>query len=245
MSPIVWGALQDVFFPPACTACGRVLPNAARPGRGAPELAAFFCPECEVEVDRLPSGGCRRCAEPGEFLRGRCPRCASHPPPFECAFAPLVHQGAIARAVHLFKYEDRPELADPLARLLAREATGFLAAAPGGLCAVPLHRSRLRRRRYDQAELLTRALARLARRGRIAALTRTRRTDRQVGLAEAAREENLRGAFTATPSATGRDVVLVDDVFTTGATARAAASALLAAGARSVRVLALARAFTL
>ena len=213
-------------------------------GTVTPALAPFFCAGCEAEVDLLPPGGCGRCAEPGDFPRGTCPRCASHPPPFESVFAPFAHQGAIARAVHLFKYEDRPDLAAPLARLLAREAARFLASAPGVLCAIPLHRSRLRRRRYDQAELLTHTLARLTGRDRLEALTRMRPTLRQVGLTEAEREANLRGAFSATDCARGRDVVLVDDVFTTGATARAAASALHNAGARSVRVLTLARAFT-
>ena len=241
MDPPVRSALLDVLFPPVCTGCARVLPIG---GAVTTALAPFFCADCEVEVDPLPPGGCGRCAEPGEFPRARCPRCALHPPPFERAFAPFAHQGAIARAVHLFKYEDRPDLAAALARLLAREAAGFLAAHPGVLCAIPLHRSRLRRRRYDQAELLSRELARLTGRERLEALTRIRPTVRQVGLSEAAREANLRGAFTAMDCVLGRDVLLVDDVFTTGATARAAAAALLVAGARSARVLTLARAFT-
>jgi ComF family protein len=147
--------------------------------------------------------------------------------------------------VHQFKYEDHPELARPLGKLLAGEAAPFLASTPGVLCAIPLHRSRLHRRRYDQAELLTRELALLTRRERLEALTRTRATKRQVGLSEPARVANVSGAFAASGDVRGREVVLVDDVFTTGATARAAAAALVAAGARSVQVLALARAFSL
>jgi ComF family protein len=230
----VFDALADVLFPPACAACGRLL-------RGQ----AFFCAECEDDVARLPDNPCTTCAEPGHFPGGRCPRCTARPPPFSRAFAPFAHEGAIARAVHQFKYEDHPELARPLAKLLSREAARFLQSAPGCVCAVPLHRSRLHRRRYDQAELLTRELAILAGRERLEALTRTRATQRQVGLSELARVANVAGAFIASKEVRGRDVLLVDDVFTTGATARAAASALLAAGARSVQVLALARAFTL
>ena len=230
------GALLDVLFPPGCAACGRLLIDAA---------GAFFCPDCQHDVERLPGNSCLTCAEPGDFHGGRCQRCTSRPPPFSRAFAPFAHEGAIARAVHQFKYVDHPELGRPLAQLLARESANFLASAPGIFCAIPLHRSRLRRRRYDQAELLARELALLTGRDRLEALTRTRPTERQVGLSESARVANVAGAFAASTVVRGREVLLVDDVFTTGATARAAAAALISAGARSVQVLALARAFTL
>lgn len=227
-------ALLEIAFPPACVACARVL-----------RIDGLFCPSCRLEVERLPEGGCAQCAERGDFPGRRCPRCATRPPPFTRAFAPFTHEGAIARAVHHFKYEDQPELAPALARLLADEAARFLDASPGFLCAIPLHRSRLRRRRYDQAELLTRELASLTGRERFEGLSRTRATERQVGLSEAARVANVRGAFQASQLARGREVLVVDDVFTTGATARAASLALLQGGAQSVRVLTLARAFSL
>jgi ComF family protein len=226
--------LLDILFPPACVACGRVL-----------NAEAFFCGSCDPALERIATPRCRRCAEPGAFLDETCPRCASRPPPFEAAFAPFAHEGPVARAIHRFKYEDHPELARSLAALLARESGTFLASSPGDLCALPLHRTRLRKRRYDQAELLAGELARTLDRRRLQLLDRVRATQRQVGLSEAAREANVAGAFEADPSCAGRDLVLVDDVFTTGATARAAASALLGAGARSVRVLTLARAYTL
>ncbi len=226
--------LLDILFPPACVGCGRVLP-----------VNTSFCEGCDAAVERIIDPRCRRCAEPGDFADATCPRCAARPPPFEAAFAPFAHEGPVARAIHRFKYEDHPELAAPLALLLASEAATFLAAAPGELCALPLHRLRLRSRKYDQAELLAGELARRTGRVRIELLNRNRATERQVGLTEAARDANVRGAFVASPECAGRDLILVDDVFTTGATARAAAEALLQAGARSVRVLTLARAYTL
>ncbi|MGA9524982.1 MAG: phosphoribosyltransferase family protein, partial [Myxococcaceae bacterium] len=94
-------------------------------------------------------------------------------------------------------------------------------------------------------ELLTGELARRTGRVRLELLSRSRATERQVGLTEAARDANVRGAFSASPACAGRELVLIDDVFTTGATARAAAQVLLEAGAQSVRVLTLARAYTL
>lgn len=226
-------ALLEVFFPPACVGCGEVLP-----GRG------FFCEACEALLDETPDAGCARCSEPGRFDGGLCPRCAARPPPFARAFAPYEHDGAVARAIHRFKYEDQPDLARPLAGLLALKARGFLERAAGAaVCPIPLHAQRFRDRKYDQATLLAAELAKVTKRPlRDGWLERTRATRRQVGLPEDAREANVRGAFAARPEAKGQAVVLVDDVYTTGATAAEATRALLAAGAREVWVLTLARA---
>jgi ComF family protein len=108
---------------------------------------------------------------------------------------------------------------------------------------VPLGRRRRIERSYDQAMLLAGALARAARRPLLrGTLRRIRETPPQVGHDRAARARNVAGAFAASPSVAGRDLVLVDDVVTTGATAEAASRALRDAGARSVLVAALARA---
>jgi ComF family protein len=227
--------LLDVLFPPTCVGCARVLPGRAP-----------FCERCEREVEGLPEPHCLTCAEPGEHREGRCPRCALRPPPFTRAFAPYLHAGPVSRAVHQLKYEDHPELAGPLGALLARSAVDFLAEAPGDVCPVPLHPSRLTERKYDQAFLLARSLAQASgRRFLPDALRRARATPRQVGRSEAEREENVEGAFLAPRPLQGARVLLVDDVFTTGATARAAAGALQAAGAGEVWVLTLARAYGL
>jgi ComF family protein len=223
--------LLEVFFPNACVACDAVLLR----GR-------FFCEACAPLL--LPVGPvhCARCAEPGAFPGGRCPRCLKNRPRFQRAFAPYEHDGAIARAIHRFKYEDRPELAGPLAELLWLQSKDFLSAAPVHVCPIPLHLQRYRERRYDQATLLANELC--LRDGRLLLadhlLERTRATHRQVGLSDAARVRNVTGAFEAR---SGIDsVLLVDDVMTTGATAGAAAGALLEAGVRRVEVLTLCRA---
>ncbi|MFZ5469927.1 MAG: ComF family protein [Myxococcota bacterium] len=224
--------LLGVVFPPSCVACAKVL-----------RVHAYFCADCERELQRTPSIRCARCSEPGRFDGGECPRCTAWRPSFSVAFAPFAHEGPVARAIHQLKYEDHPELASPLAALLCAEARDFLAAAPPTLCAIALHQRRFRDRGYDQAMLLAAELARLT--GRTLAdeaLRRARETRRQVGLSDDQRERNVAGAFEAHPSCAGQRVLLIDDVFTTGATARAAASALLRAGAREVQVLTLARA---
>lgn len=232
-----WDGLLDLLYPPACAGCGEVM----GPGDAA------FCPPCQATVEPLPAEGCPRCAEPGRHPGRSCPRCTLHPPPFRVAHAPFVHGGALSRAVHRFKYEDHPELARPLGRLLARGAANWLSGRDdAALCPLPLHAGRFRSRRYDQAWLLAAELSRvtglpLAR----GALTRIRATERQVGRDETAREANVHGAFRAeAPRVNDRRLILVDDVFTTGATARAAALALTQAGAARVEVLTLARAWS-
>jgi ComF family protein len=154
------------------------------------------------------------------------------------ATAAWLHGGALAEAIHRLKYEGRVELARPLGVLFegcARPRCDVLAP-------IPLHPRRLRERGFDQSRLLARAAGRRFGLPVEALLRRVRETGQQVGRDRAARERNVRGAFVATPRSRGLRVCLVDDVLTTGATAAAAAHALLQAGAARVEVRTLARA---
>lgn len=223
-------AMVDVVLPPACTVCDAVLPA---PGA--------FCEACAHEVLELPTVHCPRCAEPGAF-GGPCQRCAAGVP-WERAWAPFEHEGSVARAIHRFKYEDRSDLSRPLGLLLAATAREQLASMPGAVVPLPLHEARFRQRKFDQAALLASTLASATGRAlQLSWLSRVRDTPRQVGLTEAQRELNVRGAFVAAPGVQGHDVLLVDDVLTSGASAREAARALRDAGAARVFVLTLARA---
>lgn len=188
----------------------------------------------------------------------RCPACGEDPLPASpfCAVcdgavepapageaglqAGALFGGPVADAVHALKYGGRADAALPLGRWLA----GRVRLPPGAAVVwVPLGRRRLVQRGYDQAMLLAGPLARSAGAPLLrGALRRVRETRPQVGSDRAARAANVEGAFAASARVAGRDLVLVDDVVTTGATARAAAAALRAAGARSVEVVALARA---
>jgi ComF family protein len=220
-------SLAELVWPPRCAGCRE--PTDAEP----------FCPVCEGALMPI-SSGCIRCGLPGPGAV--CGACLASPPAFAAVRAAGLFGGPLADAVHALKYGDRPAIARPLGAWLAARV-----AIPDGaaILSVPLGRRRRIERGYDQAALLADELASAA--GRAGdrcrgVLVRIRETAPQVGRGRTERSRNVRGAFWATCAVEGREVALVDDVVTTGATADAAARALLDAGAVRVTVLALARA---
>jgi ComF family protein len=223
-------SIPALLFPDRCAACDSLCEGP-------------FCAACADTLIAVPAG-CPLCGEPGDealllALRPRrCARCRASPPSFARAEAPYLLGGALADAVHRFKYEGREELARGLATLFA----GCEPPRADVVAPIPLHPRRLRRRGYDQAALLARQVSRQWGLPTRALLRRTRATPQQVGSDRRRREENVRGAFRALPAAAGRRICLIDDVLTTGATAAEAAGTLLGAGAIRVEVRALARA---
>jgi ComF family protein len=170
----------------------------------------------------------------------------ANPPPFERLRSVALYDDLARNLVHSLKYRDRTDLAPMMAGWMLRAGDGAVEAADV-IVPVPLHRLRLIWRKFNQAAELSRALAALS--GTpvlIDAVRRTKRTRRQIGLSPRARAENVRSAFSVTPEGRealfGRRVVLVDDVYTTGATVAAVTRALKRAGAADVTVLTFARA---
>jgi ComF family protein len=169
------------------------------------------------------------------------------PPVFARARAVARFEDGPARAlVHRLKYSDRAELARPMARWMARAGAEVLADADL-LAPVPLHPLRLWRRRFNQAAALAREISRQT--GKpcdLSALQRVKATRSQVGLSRVQRAENVEGVFRVADGALvrGRNIVLIDDVLTSGATANAASRVLLRAGAKRVDVLVFARVVT-
>jgi ComF family protein len=224
----VAAALLDLLYPPRCAACGDPLASCAEEP---------FCGTCSTAVEPVPPG-CARCGMPGPHPT--CGACLADPPAFTSCQAASLLGGPVADAVHALKYRDRPALARPLGIWLATRVV-----LPEGVAVVPVPLARARRlsRGYDQAGLLARWVCRA--RGHLllaGGLARIRETRPQVGHTRAERLRGVRGAFRAGPAVRGRHVALVDDVVTTGATASACAEALLEGGARSVSLVAVARA---
>jgi ComF family protein len=176
------------------------------------------------------------------------------PPPFVRAVACGLYEEPMRGALHAFKYGGLHPVAQPLGNMLAKAIAKLAPEAPTELLVVPvpLHRSKLAKRGFNQArQLALHALKSLSKSHPAwkltlasTALMRLRETDSQAGLTPRQRRMNVRGAFIVSTPATvsAKHVLLIDDIFTTGATARAASQALLKAGAASVWVATLARA---
>ncbi|GJE61411.1 ComF family protein [Methylobacterium trifolii] len=227
------GAL-GLVYPPTCAGCG-----------GATADSGALCPACWSGMRLIEAPLCPRYGTPFALDLGigplLSPRAIADPPVFGRARAVALYDEVARGLVHRLKYEDRLDLAGAMARMMLGSGRELVAEADC-VVAVPLHRWRLWRRRFNQAALLARPIARAA--GlpfEARALARIRATRSQVGLSRAGRAENLQGAFrvpdTQRARLQGRRVLLVDDVTTTGATANAAARALLRGGAASVDLL--------
>lgn len=255
--------LSTVFFPADCRICdGPLLQANPVPvcDQCLQKIQPQQSPLCSVCGEALDMDGARYATQyPAEGLL--CAPCRRVRPSFQRAAAYTIYQDEVRAMVHLLKYERMPSIAEPLGKLLARTIESLEASLEAEasreliVIAVPLFPSRERQRGYNQSVLIADAALKQLKRTRPAwkltaahsALRRVKNTESQFSLTPRDRRRNLQGAFAISNSAAiaaikGREVLLVDDIYTTGATARACASVLRKAGAKKVWVATVSRA---
>ncbi len=226
-----------LLFPPVCAGCRR---HVAQPG--------VLCAECWPKLRLIERPWCPVMGTPfihdmgAGFLSAEA---IADPPPFERARAAVVYSGVARELVQGLKYNDRTDLAASMARWMVRAGAELVEDA-AVVVPVPLFWRRFLLRRFNQAAELARVIAALTGRPFApGAVRRVKPTRRQVGLSAAERQDNVRAAFLVPPEheieVSGRRVLVVDDVYTTGATAWAVTKALRKGGASAVDVLTFAR----
>ncbi len=218
-----------IVLPSWCVACGTELAWSAR--------VASCCAACWKTLPKIERAKCVSCALPlptGEI----CIACTENPLPLAWCEAWGEYRGSLEKVLHALKFERHDFLDDVLASLLEETLRDREFDVVLG---VPMHAAKERKRGYNQAELLARALARRIEVPCDMLLTRRREIAAQSLLPKQARAANVRGAFHASPRAKGQSILIVDDICTTGETLRACAKALIRAGASRVCAVAVAK----
>jgi ComF family protein len=232
----VFRATVDLALPPLCPACREPVE-----GRG-------LCPACWSKLSFITRPYCERLGIPFVYDPGPgilSMEAIADPPAYHRARAAVRFDGVARALVHALKYGDRLDLAPMMGRWISQAGHELLAEADA-LVPVPLHWRRLWARRFNQSAMLAAAIAKESSVPIAAgALKRIKPTVQQVGLSRTERAQNVQGAFRVPPdgkaAVTGRRLILVDDVLTSGATVDGCARALLRAGAANVDVLIFAR----
>ncbi|MFZ0708095.1 MAG: ComF family protein [Candidatus Korobacteraceae bacterium] len=232
----VVSSLSAVFFPSDCRLCHTPLVSFTR---------LPVCPECLDALAPIRLAQCVLCGErlaPAQLLigNGQCQACCEYPPNFDRAISYGEYDAGLRDLIHLLKYDGVLPAAKPLGKLLAESIAQLrLSDVDAIVVPVPLHSSKRRERRFNQADLIARAaLEHLPPQFALDrdVLVRQRPTRSQVGLDREARIQNMHGAFRviAPQRIKGRTVVVVDDVMTTGTTVSECARVLKRAGAEKV-----------
>jgi len=230
-------SLVDLIYPRNCFICHKYLS-----GNNKNNL---ICQACWDKIEYNLPPFCNICGRRTLEAEGFCKACSKREYGFDRAWSVVNYSGVIRQLIHLFKYQNQPSLARPLAGLMI----GFFNTYHlerfkfDCLVAIPLSPARLREREYNQSELLAAELGRLVNLGEpLNILKRIKHTPFQSGLKENQRFANVQGAFEIRKKEklTHKNILLVDDLLTTGATCSEAAGILKQAGASQIHVLTLA-----
>jgi len=231
--------INEVIFPPQCLGCAEILD---------PESGQIFCPACSVQIKFIAGGICHICGTtyPDSPSEGHlCGDCLENKTYFSYARAVFSYEKFILNAIHRFKYKRDISIGEMLASFMAGfsfpdiDFTNYSLIIP-----VPLHIKRLRERGFNQSLVLARAVEHKRQIPvNFSVLKRHKFTLTQTGANRDERKENIKGAFEVTDKKkiAGKNIILIDDVYTTGATINECAKTLIKAGAQKVAVLTLAR----
>lgn len=230
----LWESVLDTLLPPRCLATGEIVDAPGMVSGGFwPQLQFIekpFCSTCGILL-AFETGG----------TDTLCAACMEREPVFDAARSAVVYNDASRKLVLEFKYGDRLHAVHTFVPWMIRAGQDLIDRADI-ILPVPLHQRRLRERRFNQSALLAQEIARRMEKKYMAdALLRTRHTLPQKGLSAKERSNNVRGAFAVNKNVKGKNILLVDDVFTSGATLNECARVLKAADVSGINVLTIAR----
>ena len=240
MSGGLLNSLLDIIYPRVCLVCKTRLDKG--------HIDNLICKKCWVSIDKNLPPFCHSCGrrlEKRNFSKNICPACIRTNSHFDRAFSPCIYDGALKELIHAFKYKGKDHLGKALSSLMIEFIKEYNLPIKymDFIVPMPLHKSKLRERDFNQAEILSRYIAEEFNKGILKNnLIRHRFTKTQTELRNEERLLNVRGSFSVTDPDRVREkkLLLVDDVLTTGATASEAALALKQAGANIVFVITLA-----
>ncbi len=231
----------DIIYPKACSACRSPLKNKA-------SVDDNICLECWAKIRMNTPPFCQRCGrhlEASRLTKNICPSCIRSELHFDRAFSPCVYEGVIKNLIHEFKYKGKDHIGLSLSRLMIDFIKEYDLPIDylDYIAPVPLHKARLREREFNQAEILSAHIASSFDKNLLKdALIRHKFTKTQTELEHHQRIANIKGCFSVNKKTDlkGKNILLVDDVLTSAATASEAALALKESGANIVFVLTLA-----
>lgn len=224
MSNIIINFILDLIYPPKCIICDNIIEFGSK---------NFLCSDCDDLFEAIDSQRCKKCSRPinyGNF----CSICNTKKFLFNKNYSLFLYDELISDLIHRFKFKNHPAIGKGLGKIMADRINFDLPEKMDYIIPVPIHKIRRRARGFNQAEILAREISKklnLPVRNNI--LKRVKNTKPQWHLNSHERENNLLGAFIS-KDVSGKNIILIDDIFTTGSTINKCAEVLMNAGAKCI-----------
>ncbi len=241
MFGVLIDGLSTILFPKTCVVCKNKL-------KGGISVDNFVCLACWGKISKNAPPFCHSCGRhigKSNSTKNICPKCIRQPLHFDRAFSPCNYDGPVKELIHAFKYSGKDYLGKTLSNIMSQFILEYNLPInyTDYIIPIPLHSSKLREREFNQAQILSNHIGKTFNKPVLSnALMRFRATKAQVQLDTEDRMQNVANSFSLRRDSDirGKDILLVDDVLTTGATASEASKTLKDAGARIIFVLTLA-----